>query len=73
MNTQKQKLTCPSWLNGRLSENVEINTSLPYVAIYDYIVQGEEADAVINEINIIYNSKHCTPLEAAKIWAFNML
>lgn len=73
MNKQNNNLTCPSWLNGKLSENIEINTSLPYVAIYDYFVQGEDADTVINEINIIYNSKDCTPLEAAEIWASNML
>jgi len=68
-----ENFTCTSWLNGKLSENIEINTSLPYVAIYDFFVQGDEADNVINEINHIYNTNNCTPLEAAEKWASNML
>ena len=68
-----ENFTCPSWLNGKLSADIEINTSLPYVAIYDYFVQGEEADNVIAEINYIYNTQDCTPLEAAEQWASNML
>ena len=67
------KFTCPSWLNGKLSETIEINTSLPYVSIDDFFVQGDEADKVIDEINYIYNTTDCTPLEAAKKWASNML
>jgi len=38
-----ENFTCPSWLSGKLSENIEINTSLPYVSIYDYFAQGEQA------------------------------
>ena len=69
-NTSTQKeLTCISWLNGKHSEDIEINTNLPYVAINEYFVQGEEAYNTIDEINEIYNSKDCTPLEACKIWA----
>ena len=68
-----ENFTCVSWLNGKLSENIEINTSLPYVSIYDYFAQGEDADSVINEINYIYNTTDCTPLEAAEKWACNML
>ena len=68
-----ENFTCTSWLNGKLSENIEINTSLPYVAIYDYFVQGDEADNIINEINYIYNTQDCTPLEAVEKWATNML
>jgi hypothetical protein len=68
-----QKLTCSSWLNGKHSEEIEINTKLPYVAIYGHYWQGDEADIIINDINKIYNSEDCTPLEAAKKWASNML
>lgn len=75
MNTTNnaENFTCPSWLNGKLSKNIEINTSLPYVSIYDYFAQGEEADNTINEINYIYNTSDCTPLQAAEKWACNML
>lgn len=66
-------LTCSSWLNGKLSKDIEINTSLPYISIYYYYAQGEDADNVINEINYIYNSEDCTPLQAAEKWASNML
>lgn len=68
-----ENFTCPSWISGKLSENIEINTSLPYVSIYDFFAQGDEADSVINEINYIYNTTDCTPLEAAEKWASNML
>lgn len=64
-----ENLTCVSWLHGKHSENIEINTRLPYVAIYDYFVQGESAEDVINEINAIYNREDCTPLEACEKWA----
>lgn len=69
----EKEFTCTSWLSGKLSAEIEINTSLPYVSIYDYFAQGEEADQVINEINYIYNTTDCTPLEAAIKWAANML
>lgn len=63
------EFTCTSWLNGKHSEEIEINTRLPYVAIYEYFAQGEQADEVINEINVIYNLEDCTPLEACEKWA----
>jgi hypothetical protein len=63
------ELNCVSWLSGKHSENIEINTSLPYVSIYDYYAQGDDAENIINEINIIYNTKDCSPLEACEIWA----
>jgi hypothetical protein len=65
----KTELTCTSWLNGKLSDNVEINTKLPYISIHGLFVQGEEAEQIINEINEIYNKEGCTPLEAAEKWA----
>jgi hypothetical protein len=68
---KNSELTCTSWLSGKLSDKIEINTKLPYVSIYDYFVQGELADSVINEINLIYNSLDCTPLEAAEKWYSN--
>ena len=72
-NINTENFTCTSWLSGKLSENIEINTSLPYVAIYDFFAQGEGADIIINDINYIYNTQDCTPLQAAEIWASNML
>jgi hypothetical protein len=72
MNTQTlnpENFTCVSWLSGKHSADIEINTHLPYVAIYDYFAQGEQADEVIKEINHIYNTKDCTPLEACELWA----
>ncbi len=67
--TQTENLTCTSWLSGKHSENIEINTRLPYVAIYDFFAQGDDADKVIDEINQIYNQQDCTPLEACEKWA----
>jgi hypothetical protein len=64
-----ENLTCTSHLNGKHSENIEINTSLSYVSIYEYFAQGEGADSIIEEINRIYNRQECTPLEACEIWA----
>lgn len=68
---QTENFTCPSWLSGKLFEDIEINTRLPYVSIYDFFCQGEEADNVILEINRIYNThkSNPTPLQAAQIWA----
>jgi len=63
------ELTCRSWISGKHSEEIEINTRLPYVAIYDFFAQGDDADNIIEEINLIYNTKNCTPLEACEIWA----
>ena len=72
MKTDKN-FTCTSWLHGKLSETIEINTKLPFVCIGDYYWQGDEADKVINEINVIYNNRDVTPLEAAEIWAEHIL
>ena len=65
-------LWCPSWVHGKHSDNIEINTKLPYVAIYDFYCQGDDADAIISEILYIYNIEDCTPLQAAEKWASNM-
>ena len=66
-----QNLTCASWLNGKHSPNIEINTHLPYVALYDFFAQGDSAEEIINEINEIYNNEklNLTPLQACKYWA----
>lgn len=70
---KKEDFLSVTWLAGKHSENIEINTSLPYVSIYGYYFQGEEADNVLDEINYIYNTQDCTVLEAAEKWASNML
>ena len=62
-------LTCESWLHGKHSENIEINTSLTYISMYDYFVQGDEAQVIISEINQYYNNNNCTVLEACENWA----
>lgn len=66
-----QNLTCSSWLSGKHTPQIEINTSLPYVSIDEYYWQGDEAERVINEINIIFNDEklNFTSLEAIKYWA----
>ena len=64
-----ENLTCQSWLNGKHSNDIEINTSLPYVSIYDFFAQGDDAENIINEINIIYNNENITVFEACKKWA----
>lgn len=66
-----------SWLAGKYSwktgdgntEEAEINTKLPYVAIGDYFVQGEEADNTIDQIHQIWLKDDCTPEEAIRKWA----
>ena len=63
----------PSWLDGHYGDDIEINTSLSYIAIGEFFAQGEEADTVIEEINDIYNSQDCTPEEAIYLWASNNL
>jgi hypothetical protein len=68
-----KEFTCTSWLHGKHSEDIEINTSLPFVSMYEYFWQGEEANIIILEINHIYNTEDCTPLQAAEKWASNML
>lgn len=70
-----ENLTCPSWLNGKHSTDIEINTRLPYVSIYDFFAQGDNAEEIINEINEIYNNEklNFTPLQACEFWASNNL
>ncbi len=56
-----------SYLNGKFNGkgiNVEINTSLSYIAVNDNLgtdlyFQGDEADEIIKEI--AYYSTHCYP------------
>ncbi len=67
------ELTCTSWLASKYPAiNAEINTSLPYVSIGEYFWQGEEADSVINEINVIYNSEEITVEQAISKYAANL-
>jgi hypothetical protein len=65
-------ILCSSWLHGKHSDSVEINTKLPYVAIGSFYAQGDEAQVTIDEINFIYNSKNLNQLEACLEWASNM-
>jgi hypothetical protein len=60
---------CILWLNCK-GDNVEINTRLPYVAIYHFCAYGDEAETIISEINQIYNtdSSKPTPEQAAILW-----
>ena len=67
-----QKLSCTSWLHGKHSEDIDINTKLPYVHIGEYFWQGDEAEIIIDEINYIYNTEICTPLQAVEKWASNI-
>lgn len=74
-----KEMLSPTWLNGKYKDvngfNVEINTALSYVS-FDYInnedesyyFQGDEADNVIDEINIIYNRYNLTQSEAIARW-----
>ena len=66
-----QKLTHESWLNGKHTPQIEINTSLSFVSIDEYFWQGHEAERIIYEINTIFNDEklNFTPLEAVKYWA----
>lgn len=68
-----------TWLNGKYSIkgwSIEINTSLSYVYFENendenesYYFQGDEADNVIDEINVIYNGKdNFTQSEAIAKW-----
>ena len=70
-----ENLTCASWISGKHSANIEINTRLPYVAIYDFFAQGDSAEDIINEINEIFNNEklNFTPLQACEYWASNNL
>jgi hypothetical protein len=60
---------CSSWLHGKHSPEIEINTKLPYVSIYDYFAQGEDADNVIGEIKYIWIKEDITILQAIEKWA----
>lgn len=73
------KMLSPTWLNGKYKDvngfNVEINTALSYVSFdcinnedESYYFQGDEADNVIDEINIIYNRHNLTQSEAIARW-----
>lgn len=62
------KILCRSWISGKHSDTVEVNTSLSYIDINGFFAQGEDADNYIDEINYIYNTKNCTPLEACNKW-----
>ena len=72
METEKFPLGI-SWIHGKHSEDVDINTRMPFVHIGEYFWQGDEADVVIAEIFNIYKTEICTPLQAAEKWASNML
>lgn len=59
-----------TWLHGKYPAiNSEINTSIPYVAIYDYFAQGDDADKVISEIHQIWINDNCTVEEAIQKWS----
>lgn len=63
-----------SWLNGKYPEiNAEINTSLPYVAIDDFFVQGDDAELIISDIHKVWINEGGTIEEAIKSYAANML
>jgi hypothetical protein len=69
MKTTKNHLSA-TWLNGKYPEiQAEINTSIGYVAIGEFFAQGDEAEAVIAEINEIYNTQDVTVPEAIQIWS----
>lgn len=69
----------PTFLNGKYEDvngfRVEINTSMPFAYFEDindedntYYYQGSEANEVINEINVIYNTENTMPQEAIAKW-----
>lgn len=71
-----------SWLAGKYSWKIddgkntveaEINTQLPYLAIGNFFVQGEDADKFIDEIHQIWLTKNCSQEEAIQIWAGHYL
>jgi len=64
-----------SWLHGKYvidNQNVEINTSLPYISIEgyrtDFFSQGEDAENIIEEIRLIWVSGDITQSEAIQRW-----
>lgn len=66
-----ENLTCTSWLSGKHTPQIEINTALPYVSIDEFFWQGDEAERIIHEINDIYNDKrlNLSPKQAILYWA----
>lgn len=58
-----------SWINGKHSEFIEIDTAHSTVSIHAHFWQGEEADEVIKEISKIYNAGDLSALDACEIWA----
>lgn len=58
-----------SWIAGKHSDNVEINTAYSTVSIGDFFAQGEDADQIIKEIHNIWMCNDVTPLEACEKWA----
>lgn len=74
-----KEMLSPTWLNGKYKDingfNVEINTSLSYAYFENindeneaYYFQGDDADNVIDEINVIYNRHNLTQSEAIARW-----
>lgn len=57
-----------TWLNGKYSIG-EINTSLPYLSVGDFFVQGEDAQGFIDEIYNIWVSSDITTEQAFIKWA----
>ena len=69
MKTEKVNIPEPdqSWLHREYKQG-EINTKLPYVSLYDYFWQGEEAEKVIKEIHEIWLKGDLTQQEAVNKW-----
>ena len=63
-----------TWLNGKWDKKpdgdymYEINTSMSYISIGEYFVQGEQADSTIKEIHEIWTREDITVLDAIKKW-----
>jgi hypothetical protein len=70
-----QKLLCSSWISGKHDKDIEINTRVPFISIYEFYAQGQEAEDIIKEINRIFSNENLnfTPLEACKFWATHNL
>ncbi len=66
-----ENLTCTSWLSGKHTPQIEINTALPFVSIDEFFWQGDEAERIIHEINDIYNDQrlNLSPKQAILYWA----
>jgi hypothetical protein len=76
MKTKKKqpKILDSSWLSGKY-DNGEINTKLPYISVNEpeFFAQGEAADEIINEINLIWNSGDYTQEQAFNEWVNSYL